>query len=107
MVHGLLRRLGLFACPALAAISLCNFAASAQVIAAASPPLADARPDTHAATALGGDRTRTRFVIGLDHAVTFHISSLSNPNRVVIELPEVKLQLPAMADGAPAVGLVK
>ncbi len=107
MVHGLLRRLGLFACPALAAISLCNFSASAQVIAAASPPLADARPDNHAATALGGDRTRTRFVIGLDHAVTFHISSLSNPNRVVIELPEVKLQLPAMADGAPAVGLVK
>ena len=53
MVHGLLRRLGLFACPALAAISLCNFSASAQVIAAASPPLADARPDNHAATALG------------------------------------------------------
>src|SRR6187402_2375164 len=33
--------------------------------------------------------TGTRFVIGLDGAVKFQIFSLSHPNRVVIELPEV------------------
>ncbi len=48
----------------------------------------------------------TRFVIGLDRKVEYQIFALANPNRVVIEFPDVKLQLPDMTDGN-TVGLVK
>ncbi|HML28266.1 MAG TPA: N-acetylmuramoyl-L-alanine amidase, partial [Hyphomicrobium sp.] len=50
--------------------------------------------------------TGTRFVIGLDSKVNFQIFSLSHPNRVVIELPEVDVSLPKL-DGNTPVGLVK
>jgi N-acetylmuramoyl-L-alanine amidase len=49
---------------------------------------------------------RTRFVVGLDHRVDYQIFSLSNPNRVVVELPEVNVQLPTL-DGDKPVGIVK
>ncbi|MGQ0674006.1 MAG: N-acetylmuramoyl-L-alanine amidase [Hyphomicrobium sp.] len=55
---------------------------------------------------LVGDGVRTRFVIGLEKSVTFQVFSLSNPNRVVVELPEIRLQLPQIPEGH-AVGLVK
>ncbi len=48
----------------------------------------------------------TRFVIGLDRKVEYQIFSLANPNRVVVEFPDVKLQLPDMT-GGNTVGLVK
>jgi N-acetylmuramoyl-L-alanine amidase len=47
----------------------------------------------------------TRFVIGLDSKVEFQIFALSNPNRVVIELPEVNVNLPTL-DGKTPIGLV-
>ncbi|HPG89636.1 MAG TPA: AMIN domain-containing protein, partial [Hyphomicrobium sp.] len=50
--------------------------------------------------------TRTRFVVGLDRKVEFQVFSLANPNRVVVELPDVKLHLPDHS-GDAAVGLVK
>ncbi|MFT3731612.1 MAG: N-acetylmuramoyl-L-alanine amidase [Hyphomicrobium sp.] len=50
--------------------------------------------------------TGTRFVIGLDSKVEFQIFSLSNPNRVIIELPEVNVSLPKL-DGKTPAGLVK
>lgn len=40
----------------------------------------------------------TRFVIGLERSVDFNVISLSNPNRVVVELPDVRMLLPAAAD---------
>lgn len=43
---------------------------------------------------------RTRFVVGLGHKVEVQVFALSNPNRVVIELPDVKLQLPQLEDKA-------
>jgi N-acetylmuramoyl-L-alanine amidase len=49
---------------------------------------------------------RTRFVIGLERDVDFQVFSLTNPNRVFIELPDVKLQLPPHPGETP-VGLVK
>jgi N-acetylmuramoyl-L-alanine amidase len=49
---------------------------------------------------------RTRFVIGLEKPVRFQVFSLSNPNRVVVELPDVKVSLPTMQADKP-VGLVK
>ncbi len=49
---------------------------------------------------------RTRFVIGLDRKVEYQVFSLAGPNRVVVELPDVKLQLPEQAENNP-IGLVK
>lgn len=50
--------------------------------------------------------TRTRFIVGLDRKVEYQVFSLASPNRVVVELPDVKLQLPDQSKGNP-VGLVK
>jgi N-acetylmuramoyl-L-alanine amidase len=50
--------------------------------------------------------TGTHFVIGLDSKVDYQIFALSNPNRVIIELPEVNVRLPTL-DGHAPVGLVK
>ncbi len=49
---------------------------------------------------------KTRFIVGLDRQADFHIISLSNPNRVVIELGSVKLQLPPQPKTGP-IGLVE
>lgn len=49
---------------------------------------------------------RTRFVVGLDRKVEYQVFSLANPNRVVVELPDVKLNLPQHSNSG-AVGLVK
>ena len=64
------------------------------------------RPAPARGTALKGDRARTRFIIGLERAVEFQVFSLTNPNRVFVELPDVMLQLPPQP-GEAAVGLVK
>ncbi len=48
----------------------------------------------------------TRFVIGLDGKVAYQIFSLSNPNRVIVELPDVNVSLPKLGGTTP-VGLVK
>ncbi len=108
--------------PNLAALSLLAVAAgpfltetaAAQVLAAAQPAAgqtaaAPAEQLTHQSgdVNLGGDHTRTRFVIGLDHSVQFQVFSLSNPNRVIVELPETQLQLPQLGEGDKPVGLVK
>lgn len=50
--------------------------------------------------------TGTRFVIGLDKKVDYQIFALENPNRVIIEFPEVNVRLPTL-DGHAPVGLVK
>ncbi len=56
--------------------------------------------------ALNGNKARTRFVIGLEHKSEFQVSSLQNPNRVVVDLPDVKVNLPTISGDHP-VGLVK
>ena len=55
--------------------------------------------------AVNGTRMRTRFVIGLERDAKFLVSVLNNPNRVVIDLPEMKLQLPGDTGGS-AIGLI-
>lgn len=55
---------------------------------------------------LGGTHERTRFIIGLEKPVQFQVFSLTNPNRVVVELPNVKAALPEQ-DGGKPIGLVK
>ena len=55
---------------------------------------------------LAGDVKRTRFVIGLDRNVQFQVTALTAPNRVVVELPEVGMQLPSVPEGR-TIGLVR
>jgi N-acetylmuramoyl-L-alanine amidase len=50
--------------------------------------------------------SRTRFLIGLDKSVAYTVSALPNPNRVVIDIPDVAVRLPP-DPGPNPVGLVK
>ena len=50
--------------------------------------------------------TGTRFVIELGSKVDYQVFSLSQPNRVIVELPEVGVRLPRL-DGDAPLGLVK
>lgn len=54
---------------------------------------------------LGGDLTRTRFVADLSDAVDFRAFVLSDPYRVIVDLPEVKFLMPS-GSGAQGKGLV-
>jgi len=56
---------------------------------------------------LGGDVTRTRFLIGLPKQVEFQVFSLSNPNRVIVDVAETALRLPPQPEENIAVGLVR
>lgn len=48
---------------------------------------------------------KTRFVIALERKVEYQVQSLPNPNRVIVDLPNVKLRLPPSLAGQP-VGIV-
>lgn len=85
--------------------------AAAQTLAAVGDlpvELAVAAPSAAASSANSGvDALRTRFVIGLDKAAQFQVFSLGNPNRVIVDLPDVAMQLPAAQDPSKPTGLVK
>lgn len=49
---------------------------------------------------------KTRFIIGLDRKVTYSVSTLSEPNRVIVELPDARIELPQLNGDRPQ-GLVK
>lgn len=102
MVFTWWRCLGLTSWLATAALLFGSLPLAAQTVSAASPeqPMAANAPGTNAAM------TRTRFVIGLDRATHFQVFSLRDPNRVIVELPDVRLQLPPQTEGGPS-GLVK
>jgi N-acetylmuramoyl-L-alanine amidase len=102
MVSALLRHAGLRASLAPACVVLPPPHARPHTGAAATPP---PLPGRSAEPPLDGDKIRTRFVIGLDKPVRFHVSSLPNPNRVVVEIADSGLRLPAQPEGKPA-GLV-
>ena len=74
---------------------------------ASSTPVSSSTTDSSTSVkAAAAQMPGTRFVIGLDRKVEYQIFALANPNRVVVEFPDVKLQLPDMTDGN-TVGLVK
>ena len=70
-------------------------AAGAEPTATPSAPAAHPKPSSH-----------TRFLIGLDKSVAYSVSALPNPNRVVIDIPDVAVRLPP-DPGPNPVGLVK
>lgn len=55
---------------------------------------------------MAGDVVHTRFVLDLDQTVTFRAFTLTDPYRVVVDLPEVNFRVPP-GTGAQARGLVK
>jgi N-acetylmuramoyl-L-alanine amidase len=55
---------------------------------------------------LAGDAKQTRFVLDLDRSIAFRAFTLSDPYRVVIDIPQVSFHLPA-GTGAQGRGLVK
>lgn len=93
-------------CLALVAFAALSNTASAQadpdVQVAANDAAKTAVP---APAAKPASPTYTRFVVGLDKKSDYQIFSLSNPNRVVVELSDVQLHLPDAK--AAAMGLVK
>ena len=54
---------------------------------------------------LGGDAERTRFVADLSREVEFHVFTLENPYRVIVDMPDVQFQMPAGV-GSKGRGLV-
>ena len=93
----------------LATVLLCvlaGFAAAPERALAAPPADKAAAEKSTDKTVLNGNKTRTRFVIGLEKKSEFQVFSLQNPNRVIVDLPDVKVNLPTMAGDQP-VGLVK
>src|SRR5262245_43190673 len=55
---------------------------------------------------LGGDETRTRFVVDLTKNVDLSAFTLADPYRVVVDLPQISFQLPPKT-GTTGRGLVK
>ncbi|MCB1503801.1 MAG: N-acetylmuramoyl-L-alanine amidase [Hyphomicrobiaceae bacterium] len=92
--------------------------AGAQTLAAALPVpgfpgaaaggLADAAPNPGVETdgTLEATAKRTRFVIGLDKRVKYSVFALSNPNRVIVEMGDARIDLPDTLGDRP-IGLVK
>ena len=103
MVYGLPRPLG---CGIILVLSLTCAQAPlrAETLATASAAKESAR--VAAPGTLQGNHQRTRFLIGLPNTANFEVFSLTGPNRVVIEVEETKIRLPAQPTATP-VGLVK
>ncbi len=87
-------------------------AATALLAGIATSDGVSAEPPGIAATARLTDRisqpqqNSVRFVIGLERTTDFQVFSLANPSRVIVELPDVKMQLPLIAGDKP-VGLIR
>lgn len=93
-----------------AALGVASSALAAEKPAAAAVTVAElpafAAPAAANQSAVKGNSERTRFLIGVGRQVDFHVMSLGNPNRVVVELPDVPLSLPPEPSVSP-VGLVQ
>jgi N-acetylmuramoyl-L-alanine amidase len=62
----------------------------------ATVPVSDSFPVVTDAR-LGGDDTQTRFVMDLDRKIDLHVFTLADPYRVVLDIPQVRFQLPPKA----------
>lgn len=96
---------------AFAAAVLCAFIGQVQAAGSATEApktgesqiaIANPTPDSGAEPKV----LRTRFVVGLERNVEYQVFAISNPNRVVIELPDINIQLPVIDEDKP-VGLVR
>ena len=74
------------------------------LLGGSSEPATSEPPTTTGA--LLSNQQRTRFVIGLPKTTEFEVFSLTNPNRVVVQVTETKLRLPEQPKASP-IGLIK
>ncbi len=83
------------------------FLAGAAVAAdgSANLPASDSFPVATDAR-LGGDESQTRFVMDLDRKIDLHVFTLADPYRVVVDIPQIRFQLPPNT-GESGRGLVK
>lgn len=79
--------------------------ASAQPIFVAQAALPAAAGGVTSHAGLTATARRTHFVIGLEKPTRPHVYTLANPNRVIVDLPDVKIQLPTHTGDRPT-GLV-
>ena len=88
------------------AVAIAPAAAFAPAPAVAPKPASAPTANAAIPDSVKGDTTRTRFVIGLEKSTEFQVFSLSNPNRVIVDMPDLRMQLPAPNPEGP-VGLIK
>ncbi len=89
------------------AVKHATFVAGACALMLATHPGVPVRAETVSADAVARNiPQRTRFVVALERKVDFNVLALSNPNRVVVELPDVKMTLPSASEGT-STGLVR
>jgi N-acetylmuramoyl-L-alanine amidase len=55
---------------------------------------------------VGGDESQTRFVMDLDRKIDLHVFTLADPYRVVVDIPQIRFQLPPKT-GESGRGLIK
>ncbi len=72
---------------------------------ATTPPAADSFP-VATEVRLGGDEAATRFIMDLSRKIDLRAFTLSDPYRVVLDIPQVTFQLPPKA-GESGRGLIK
>jgi N-acetylmuramoyl-L-alanine amidase len=76
---------------------------------AAEQPAALPAPDSFPVATdvrLGGDETKTRFIMDLNRKIDLHVFTLADPYRVVLDIPQVTFQLAPKA-GESGRGLIK
>ncbi|WP_409188974.1 N-acetylmuramoyl-L-alanine amidase [Bradyrhizobium sp. RDM4] len=98
----------LLGCALLCAAAL-PYADSSRLSAAESQPqpsVAVANFPIASAARLAGDGKQTRFILDLDQTVSFRATTLADPYRVVVDVPQVNFQL-APGTGVGGRGLVK
>lgn len=89
--------------------TLCSGATPAHAQIAASTSVPSYQPSAYPIAydvRLGGDTEQTRFVLDLDRPVQFRAFLLSDPYRLVVDLPQVRFHLPT-GSGAAGRGLIK
>jgi N-acetylmuramoyl-L-alanine amidase len=99
--------LGLAAACALSAMPFCVPAAAVElgVVARKLGPLTQTMPEA-TAVRLGGDGSKTRFVMDFDRKIDMATFTLADPYRVVVDLPQVMFKLRAHV-GEQGRGLIK
>ena len=75
-------------------------------VVAAPPANAEADEPSVIAARVGGDKNQTRIVFDLSRKVDMRAFALADPYRLVIDLPQMRFQLPPQ-EGEAAKGLVK
>lgn len=88
-----------------AAALLCWDGGACRAAEGQAASVAESAPTASAARVAGDDR-QTRFILDLDRTVRFHAFMLADPDRLVVDLPQVNFRLPAGA-GTDGRGLVK